>query len=51
MINLFNSVQRKDVSMAKKRFSNRKVHRGRRTKKGFATWSLGKRIAVVTLSV
>ena len=51
MINLFNSVQRKDVSMAKKRFSNRKVHRVRRTKKGFATWSLGKRIAVVTLSV
>ncbi len=51
MINLFNSVQRKDVSMAKKRFSNRKVHRGRRIKKGFATWSLGKRIAVVTLSV
>lgn len=35
--------------MAKQR-GRRKVHRGRRRKKGFSTWSLGKRIAVVTLS-
>lgn len=39
----------KDVSMAKKR-GHRKVHRGRRQKRGFATWSLGKKIAVVALS-
>lgn len=35
--------------MAKKR-GNRKVHRGRRRKKGFVTWSLGKKIAVIALS-
>ena len=51
MINLFNSVQRKEVSMAKKRRSNRKVHRGRRKKRGFSTWSLGKKIGVIAVSI
>lgn len=37
--------------MAKQRRSGRKVHRGRRTKKGFATWSLGKKIATITISI
>lgn len=37
--------------MAKQRKSRRKVHRGRRTKKGFATWSLGKKIGVIAVSV
>ena len=51
IINLFNSVQRKEVSMAKKRRSNRKVHRGRRKKRGFSTWSLGKKIGVIAVSI
>lgn len=37
--------------MAKQRKSRRKVHRGRRTKKGFSTWSLGKKIGVITISI
>lgn len=44
-------MQRKDVSMAKQRKSRRKVHRGRRTKKGFSTWSLGKKIGVIAISI
>ena len=37
--------------MAKKRRSNRKVHRGRRKKRGFSTWSLGKKIGVIAVSI
>lgn len=37
--------------MAKERKSRRKVHRGRRTKRGFSTWSLGKKIGVITVSI
>lgn len=37
--------------MATKRRSNRKVHRGRRKKKGFSSWSLGKKIGVITISI
>ena len=37
--------------MAKKRRSNRKVHRGRRKKRGFSTWSLGKKIGVIFVSM
>lgn len=36
--------------MAKRR-AHKKVHRGRRRKRGFATWSLGKRIGVIVLSL
>ena len=36
--------------MAKKRRSNRKVHRGRK-KRGFSTWSLGKKIGVIAVSI
>ena len=37
--------------MVKKRRSNRKVHRGRRKKRGFSTWSLGKKIGVIAVSI
>ena len=37
--------------MAKQRRSNRKVHRGRRKKRGFSTWSLGKKIGVIAVSI
>lgn len=37
--------------MAKQRRSNRKVHRGRRKKRGFSTWSLGKKIGVIFVSM
>ena len=37
--------------MVKKRRSNRKVHRGRRKKRGFSTWSLGKKISVIAVSI
>lgn len=37
--------------MAKKRRSNRKVHRGRRKKRGFSIWSLGKKIGVIAVSI
>ena len=37
--------------MVKKRRSNRKVHRGRRKKRGFSTWSLGKKIGVISVSI
>ena len=37
--------------MAKQRRSNRKVHRGRRKKRGFSTWSLGKTIGVIFVSM
>lgn len=37
--------------MANKRKSSRKVHRGRRKKKGFSTWSLGKKIGVIVVSI
>lgn len=37
--------------MATKRRSNRKVDRGRRKKKGFSSWSLGKKIGVITISI
>ena len=37
--------------MAKQRKSNKKVHRGRRKKKGFSTWSLGKKIGVIAISL
>lgn len=36
--------------MVKKRRSNRKVHRGRK-KRGFSTWSLGKKIGVIAVSI
>lgn len=36
--------------MAKQRRSNRKVHRGRK-KRGFSTWSLGKKIGVIAVSI
>ena len=37
--------------MAKQRRSNRKVHRGRRKKRGFSTWPLGKKIGVIFVSM
>ena len=37
--------------MAKQRRSNRKVHRGRRKKRGFSAWSLGKKIGVIFVSM
>ena len=37
--------------MVKKRRSNRKVHRGRRKKRGFSTWTLGKKIGVIAVSI
>ncbi len=33
------------------RRSNRKIHRGRRKKKGFSTWSTGKKVGVILLSI
>ena len=37
--------------MAKQRRSNRKVHRGRRKKRGFSAWSVGKKIGVIFVSM
>ena len=37
--------------MVKKRRSNRKVHEVEEKKRGFSTWSLGKKIGVIAVSI